>query len=210
MNPEKHLLANVGWQFFGTLTFKSLKVKEGVWLKMYFAMIREQADNFGVHFSKILWALRYELGEQTGRPHFHALIAGLPNSAVTDATIFAFDAIWRRHGGGHPQVRVYDPTLAGVEYVLKGVDEAYNNVAGANWYELNKFGLRCDVMLSMSLIRHMENRSRFGHRGRDGLFEGKLSSSHNLKRQSGETRRTDAVGDTQRGGVRLFREPASV
>jgi hypothetical protein len=26
-------------------------------------------------------------------------------------------------------------------------------------------------MLSMSLIRHMQNRSRFGPRGRDGLFE---------------------------------------
>jgi hypothetical protein len=101
-----------------------------------------------------------------------------------------------QHRGGHPQVRVYDPTLAGVEYVLKGVDEAYANVAGANWYELNKFGMRCDVMLSMSLIRHMENRARFGHRGHDGLFEGKLSSSHNFSRASGETRRTDAVGDT--------------
>jgi hypothetical protein len=202
MNPEKHLLGNVGWQFFGTLTFKSLKVKEGVWLKMYFSMIREQADNFGVHFSKILWALRYELGEQTGRPHFHALIAGLPNSAVTVATCFSFMKIWEKHGGGQSRVRVYDPSLAGVEYVLKGVDEAFAKVVGANWYELNKFGQRCDVMLSMSLIRHMENRSRFGHRGRDGLFEGKLSSSHNLSqafRRDEEDRRD---GDTQRGGVR--------
>ena len=201
MNPEKHLLGNVEWQFFATLTFKSLKVNQAVWLKMYFAMIREQAGNFGVHFSRILWALRYELGEQTGRPHFHALIAGLPNSGVTVATCFSWMKIWEKHGGGQSRVRVYDPTLAGVEYVLKGVDEVFASVAGANWYELNKFGQRCDVMLSMSLIRHMENRGRFGLRGRDGLFEGKLSSSHNFSQASDETRGTDAVGDTQRGGV---------
>lgn len=206
MNPEKHLLANIEWQFFSTLTFKSLKVRESVWLKMYFAVIREQADNFGVHFSQILWALRYELGEQTGRPHFHALIAGLPNSAVHTATCFSWMKIWESHGGGNARVRVYDPTLAGVEYVLKGVDEAFTT-AGANWYELNKFGQRCDVMLSMSLIRRMENRSRFGHRDRDGLFDRNLLSRHKIKRQSGETRRTDATGNTRQGGVRLFSGP---
>ena len=152
MNPEKHLLEHIGWQFFCTLTFRSLKVNQAAWLKMYASLIANQADNFGIHFYKILWALRYELGEQTGRPHFHALIAGLPNTAVQSSTCFAFMKLWEQMGGGIARVRVYDSTLAGVEYVLKGVDEAYTN-AGANVYELNKFGLRCDVMLSMSLVQ---------------------------------------------------------
>ena len=78
MNAEKYLLDDVGWQFFSTFSFKSLKVREAVWIKMFFTVMREQADNFGIHFFDLMWALRYELGEQTGRPHFHALIAGLP------------------------------------------------------------------------------------------------------------------------------------
>lgn len=181
MNPEKHLLENIGWQFFVTLTFKSLKVNEAVWLKMWFAMIREQADNFWIHFSDVMWALRFEKGEMTGRPHFHALITGLPASAVNVATCFSFMRIWENFKGGQARVRVYDSTLDGVRYVLKGVDEVYMN-SGANWYELGKFGNRCDVMLSMSLIRHMQNRSRFGHRDRDGLF------GYRGLTQAGETR----------------------
>jgi hypothetical protein len=172
MNPELHLLADMNWQFFSTLTFKSLKVRESVWVKMFYAVMREQADSFGIHFYRMMWALRYELGEQTGRPHFHALIAGLPNSAVQTATCFSFMKIWEKHRGGNARVRVYNPTLAGVEYVLKGADEAYTN-AGANWYELHKFGGACNVMLSKSLIRHLENRRRLGHRDRDGLVNSK-------------------------------------
>jgi hypothetical protein len=195
MNPEKHLLENVEWQFFCTFTFKTLKASEAVWLKMYFAMMREQADNFGVHFLKVLWVLRKEKGELGGRPHFHALIARLPASGVSEATCFSFMRIWENHGGGIARVRVYNSALSGVEYVLKGVDEAYLN-SGANWYELGKFGSRCDVMLSMSLIRHMQNRSRFGHRDRDGLF------GHRGLTQAGEMRGTDTPENTRRGGVR--------
>ena len=207
MNPEKHLLDRIEWQFFCTLTFKSLRANQAVWLKMYFALTRRQADDFGIHFSKILWVLRYEVGEQTGRPHFHALIAGLPNTAVQTATCFSLMKGWEDLGGGQARVRVYNSALAGVEYVLKGVDEAYLN-AGANWYELNKFGGRCDVMLSMSLIRHMHNRSRFGHRDRDGLFSGINGLEPNKRlTASNETRGTDTLATTRQGGVRLFREP---
>ena len=201
MNAEKHLLEDMGWQFFSTFSFKSLKVREAVWIKMFFAVMREQADNFGIHFFDLMWALRYELGEQTGRPHFHALIAGMPTSAVSPATCFSFMRIWEAHRGGMARVRVYDATLPGVDYVLKGIDEAYAN-AGANWYELNKFGGRCDVMLSMSLIRHLQNRSRFGHRDRDGLFCG-IKGREPIKRKtaSGESRGTDTPGHTLQGGV---------
>lgn len=167
MSAEKYLLSNVGWQFFCSFSFKSLKESRDVQTKRYFAVMREQAKHFGVHFSTPLWALRHELGELTGRPHFHSLITGLPDNVVTPATCFSWMKIWERRGGGMARVRVYDPDLPGVDYVLGGIDAAYAN-AGANWYELNKFGGACDVMLSMSLIRHMENRQRFGHRGRGG------------------------------------------
>jgi hypothetical protein len=195
MNPEKHQLDSVQWQFFCTLTFKSLSVSQGTWIKTYFALMRKQAENFGIHFSNLMWAIRYELGEQTGRPHFHVLIAGLPNSAVQEATCFSFMKIWEKFGGGIARVRVYDSTLAGVEYVLKGVDEAYTG-SGANWYELHKFGGTCTVTLSMSLIRHLQNRARFGHRDRDGLFEKR--NVRRIKRASAVV--SPGIDKTRRGG----------
>lgn len=173
MNPEKHLLDYIAWQFFSTLTLKTLRASESTRLKMFFALVRGLADNFGVHFFNVMWALRREKGEQTDRPHFHALIAGLPEHAVTLSTNFSLMREWENYGGGIARVRVYDSRLAGVEYVLKGIDEAYSR-AGANWYELRKFSGACDVMLSMSLIRHVQNRLRFGPRDRDGLFDKNL------------------------------------
>jgi hypothetical protein len=194
MNAETYLLNNVEWQFFCTFTFKSLKVSETVWLKMFFALMSEHAENFGVHFSDILWALRYELGEMTQRPHFHAIMAGSPASAVTDATCFSLMRTWEKLGGGQPRVRVYDSHLPGVEYVLKGVDEAHT-ASGANWYELGKFGGRCQVMLSMSLIRHLQNRKRFGHRDRDGLFKRRLGFHARRRLKLGDkSRGTDTPG----------------
>ena len=210
MNPEKHLLDNIPWQFFCTFTFKSLKLRECVLTEMYIALLRVTAQNFRVHPSRLLWALRHELGEQTQRPHFHALIAGLPASGVNVSTCFSLMKTWENLGGGIARVRIYDPTLTGVEYVLKGVDEAYFS-SGANWYELGKFGSRCDVMLSMSLIRHLRNRSRFGHRDNDGLFGPKgrpclrdRRALHrvNRARLSDESRGTDTTGDTLHGPVR--------
>jgi len=193
MNPEKHLLESIEWQFFCTYTFKRVEVSEAVWLKMYFSLVRERAEFYGVHFSKLLWVLRKEKGEATQRPHFHALIAGLPNSALHNTDCLAFMTSWERFGGGIARVRLYDKTLTGVEYVMKGVDTAFTN-AGANWYELSKFGASCDVMLSMSVCRHLENRSRFGHRDRDGLFEGiKGQGLINLRPNKREPRKTDTL-----------------
>jgi hypothetical protein len=201
MNPEKHLLDGIEWQFFCTWTLKTLKEREAVLLKSYFAMMREQADNFGVHFKKTMWVLRKEKGEQTGRPHFHSLIAGFPASALGPATCFSFMKIWERRGNGMARVRIYNSALTGVGYVLKGVDEAFTN-AGANWYELGKFGIGCDVMLSMSLIRHMENRRRFGHRDRDGLFCERLGYHARQRAKLGdESRGTDTPGYTRQSGV---------
>jgi hypothetical protein len=197
MNPEKHLLNNVEWQFFCTFTFKTLKVTDAVWLKMFFALLRDTAKNFRVHFRSILWVLRYEKGESTGRPHFHAIIAGLPASAATVATCFSLMKIWEKHGGGQARVRIYDSTLEGVEYVLKGVDEAYT-ASGANWYELGKFGGRCDVMLSESLIRHLQTRKGFGQRDRDGL-------SSKLRRHGFHARRRLKLGDKTGGTDAAFK-----
>ena len=167
MNPELFALSLIEWQLFVTLTFKSDALADAVRIKMFFALMREQASNFGVHFKETIWCLRRENGELTGRGHLHALIAGFPKHALTTATCFAFMKIWEQMGGGWARVTVYSPLLDGVGYVLKGCDAEYQR-AGGDFYEAKKFGGNCDVMLSESIFRVMEGRRQIGKRRRQG------------------------------------------
>lgn len=167
MNPEIYALSLIKWQFFASLTFKSEKLTDAVRVKMFFALMREQADNFGVHFKKTIWCLRTESGEATGRIHHHALIAGFPPHARTAASCFAFMKIWEQLGGGMARVHVYSPLLDGVGYVLKGCEAKWKR-AGGDFYETRKFGGRCDVMLSESIFRVIEGRRSMGERRRRG------------------------------------------
>ena len=170
MNPEIFTLSQIEWQLFATLTFKSVKLTDAVRIKMFFALMRTQAGNFGVHFKKTIWCLRSERGESTGREHLHALIAGFPKHALTTATCFSFMKIWERMGGGMARVTLYSPSLDGVGYVLKGGEAEYARVGG-DYYETRKFGGRCDVMLSESIFRVIEGRRSIGVRRRQGQRE---------------------------------------
>ena len=167
MNPEIYALSLIDWQFFVSLTFKSERLSDAVRIKMFFALLRRQADNFGVHFKQTIWCLRTELGEATGRLHYHALIAGFPKHVPTTATCFSFMRIWEQLGGGWARVTVYSPRLDGVGYVLKGGEEEYQR-AGGDYYETRKFGGRCDVMLSESIFRVLAGRRQIGKRRRPG------------------------------------------
>ena len=167
MNPEIYALSLIEWQLFSSFSFKSEKMADAVRIKMFFALMREQADHFGVHFKQTIWCLRQEAGEATGRLHLHALIAGLPPHAATTATCFSFMRLWERHGGGWARVTQYSPLLDGVGYVLKGCEAEYQR-AGGDFYETRKFGGNCDVMLSESVFRVLEGRRQIGKRRRQG------------------------------------------
>jgi hypothetical protein len=167
MNPEIYALSLIEWQLFATLTFKSERLADAVRLKMFFALMRKQADNFGVHFKETIWCLRTEAGEATGRLHLHALIAGFPKHARTTATCFAWMRIWEGLNGGMARVHLYSPLLDGVGYVLKGCEAEYQR-AGGDFYETQKFGKRCDVMLSESVFRVLAGRRQIGKRRRQG------------------------------------------
>lgn len=166
-NPELLGLSQVDWQLFCTFTFKSVKVSERVRLSMFFALLRTQAKHFHVHFRQLVWALRREAGESTGRLHYHALIAGLPPSGRNVPTCFATMRLWERFGGGWAKVTVYNPTLDGVDYILKRGDELAGPLAtryAGDYHETQKFGGSCDVMLSESLLKLLEGRRVIGKR----------------------------------------------
>jgi hypothetical protein len=185
-NPELHALAGVNWQYFCSFSFRSEKHCARFGPQMFVALIRIQARSFRVHFSKILWCLRREPGESTGRWHLHAVIAGLPPSAGA-RNCLALMSQWERLGGGMAQVSVYDSSLDGLDYILKGsgLTESKATRWASDYHELSKFGGSCDVTLSESVCRRLGNRSRSGWRGIGGH----------------EMRGTDTASSTEQSGV---------
>jgi hypothetical protein len=106
--PEIHVLNRINWQFFGTLTFKSERLPERVRLAMFFAYLRQFCRQFGLKFPKLLWCLRQEQGELTGRRHFHYLIAGDAGLAGNPHDVFLAPGQMgeaRRRHGESPRVR---------------------------------------------------------------------------------------------------------
>ena len=75
--------------------------------------------------------------------------------------------IWEQLGGGMARVTIYSPSLDGVGYVLKGCEAEYQRIGG-DYYETQKFGKRCDVMLSESVFRVLAGRRQIGKRRRQG------------------------------------------
>src|ERR1044072_1201044 len=117
--PELLPLSWIEWQYFCSFTFKSASLADRVRRSIFLAMIRKEASNCGVHFRKVLWCLRAEIGESAGRYHYHALITGLPRQYISLRGCRALESIWSSMGGGHADVRIFSPTLNGVDYILK-------------------------------------------------------------------------------------------
>lgn len=161
------------WQYFVGLSLGRESIPDTQIARMVFAYLRQAAEWHGVYFPKLVWCLRVELGERTARRHLHVLIGGAPAGKVTGRWLYASKEVWRgihpvyRDGklvGAVSDCRLFDPTLEGVDYVLKGLEQAY--AMGANLYELNKF--RCgptDLTLSQSLNRVMVPRRSIGQTG---------------------------------------------
>ncbi len=142
--PEVHAMSLVEWQVFGTLTFKSERLSQARRIKMWFAEARTLAKWWHVHFPELLWVLRIEQGEATGRTHFHCLIGGLPKAAVSGGVAFqradgsldvgnrtthALESKWARMGltpadkkNRISRFSLYDARLNGAGYLLKCLD----------------------------------------------------------------------------------------
>ena len=156
-SPDIDKLRRIDWQFFGSLSFKSERLPERVRLSVYFATMREVAKQFRVFFPNLLWCLRQEDGESTGRRHFHYLLAGLPRQVVNTASRFFQMATWEQVGGGMARVHRFDPRLNGAGYILKCLGETAD---GGDSYESAKFGGgHCHLMLSNAAERVIRLRS---------------------------------------------------
>jgi len=154
-----YTLQKVPWQFFGTLTFRSARVPERKRITKWFALARKIARWHKVNFPKLVWALRMESGEISGRLHYHFLLANLPLYAVQRGTCFSLMAQWEKLGGGMARVREYDSTLGGLDYFLK----CLHIDPGANAYEVGKFSGSVDGLLLSDSMWNIEHHSRVSY-----------------------------------------------
>jgi len=168
--PEVYQLTRIAWQFFGTLTFREPSLRERECgkaayrrLSKFLAFGRKLHDaidyspkNFEKHNIN---CLRLEAGEIGGLWHLHFLMAGLGQHQVNMGTCKFMESLWLSKSeagiihGGWCDVRVFDSSQNGIEYVSKCLDPK-------NKYEFNKFGLAQSLTFSPSFRRVLEVKTR--------------------------------------------------
>ena len=145
--PDAWCLAREEWDVFGTLTWgvvPPLSVQEKC-LAELIRRVSKQVYHVASHLD-ILYGIRYEIGEKTGRMHCHIVIGAYRNQPTTNKTIIAnqIKHIWenevkatltRAHKPcvGFADIRKYDSSKAGAEYICKPA------LSARDFYELNKF-----------------------------------------------------------------------
>ena len=147
----------------------------------------------GIRWDMLLWAAREEAGELNGRYHFHVLLSGLPLGRFNQTERFVLKAAWKKAGGGHADVRVFDPALPGVAYVLKGLEQWSRSLANA--YEMRKFEARYDreVILAHAFLDKWGKGARsLGTSGRTMPERSGLSLSDRRTRSAKRTKELPA------------------
>jgi hypothetical protein len=163
-------LARIQWDLFATLTFAGKVPRANMAYGLAFRWLQELAKAGGVPYKRLLIALRGEEGEANGRFHFHCLVGGTATRNY-HALQHRAEWLWKlQTGGARVDVRQYDRSLAGADYVCKCL--------GANAYELNKYSFANTVTLSASIVRLIAGIDASGDRrcGRDTCKNGPAMS----------------------------------
>lgn len=147
-------LAGITWDLFGTLTFNPARGvrRSGGW-SMAWGLMRDAAEIVQRPYGQLLITMRSELGEVGGRFHLHFLLGGTRSENLTTLS-YQIRHAWGTRGG-FACIRVYDRSLAGAAYVAKCLSSA-----GANQYELGKFGGAEVLRVSRSVYAVVEGHGR--------------------------------------------------
>jgi len=141
-----HHLRRETWSLFFTGTYRQVDgMSEKRRRAMQFKFLRRLSEFTSSKSLKrkaawehLTWCLREELGEATGRIHWHVLIGGLPLGVSTEKTAMFTMGFWEGLGGGMARCRVYRTAGQGAaDYIAKGLED--NVVGGAERYEVGKF-----------------------------------------------------------------------
>lgn len=159
LDSYAYSLARIRWDVFGTLTFRSIPTTKIAYGRAW-TLMRLGAELAQRPYSQLLIALRAELGEMTGRFHFHFLLGG---TQTRNEITLAHQLEHRWFGlfgqGAISKCRPYDRSRAGVAYLTKCLNQGN---WGANEYELRKFNLADTVTLSRSIFRVIRDMDRMG------------------------------------------------
>ena len=146
-SPDAWILSKFEFDVFGTLTWAEippLRVME----KCVMELIRRTAKQVYKVSSpdEFLYAFRFELGEGTGRPHYHFLTGPHHHRPHTNKDTIAYQIahIWDTQVKetkskrfkpcvGHCDIRPYDSSESGAEYICKPV------LSARDFYEMQKF-----------------------------------------------------------------------
>jgi hypothetical protein len=159
LDSYAYSLARIRWDVFGTLTFRSVPSPKRAYGRAW-ALMRQAAELVQRPYSQLLIALRAELGEMTGRFHFHFLLGGTQTrNEITLAHQLEHRWYVLLGQGAISKCRPYDRSRAGVAYVTKCLG---SKTWGANHYELGKFNLADTVTLSRSVFRVIRSLDRMG------------------------------------------------
>ena len=142
--PDSWCLSRVEWDVFGTLTWREVPPRS-IMEKCVAELVRRVAKKvYQTNHLNIYYAIRYEEGESTGRPHYHILFGSYKNGPTNKHTIaHQIKHIWENEVKenktsydpcvGHADCRAYDSTKAGAEYICKPA------LSARDFYELMKF-----------------------------------------------------------------------
>lgn len=160
--PESEVIAKYRyWRVFGTGTWSSPEVPSDlVQRRLVFAFLYRVSDLSCLPYRRLVWALRHERGEKTGREHYHWLI-GAQEWTPTLTAMFQMNHLWDNLPKcGFSRNHLFNPALNGVEYVTKCLSgSALVGSVGGDFYESSKFGsARSEVTLSNSLVRVVAGR----------------------------------------------------
>ena len=163
-------LARIRWDVFGTLTFRHPCPPRRSRMARAWALMHQAAKLVQRPYSRLLIALRAELGEMTGRFHFHFLLGGTQTRNATTLS-HQLEHLWfgMFGQGAISKCRPYDRSLAGVAYVTKCLSQG---TWGANAYEVGKFNLADTVTLSRVRVpRGARSLDRMGTDAAAGTFD---------------------------------------
>lgn len=147
---EAYALRRFYWQLFVTLTFIKPPETSARSLPSVYAWLRDVARAGPVHYKRLMWVLRFDVGARGARGHFHLCLAGIPRASLCRHLCRSLESAWRTRGGGLSEVALYDPARDGVGYILKLPHLLQGPLGPASTSGIG--GNDCEPMLSASLI----------------------------------------------------------
>jgi hypothetical protein len=149
----------VVWQLFLHLSFAALSPSFNKRRGKCEELIWKIAGLHGFHLHDLPFVIRFENGDRTGRPHCHAVLAGLPKKGTDLKSRMVYRG-WARKLMGNAHINPFRRSLPGVAYITEGLSQHDPGTA----YEVSKFGTADAIYVSPKARMEFLRARAFGRR----------------------------------------------